>query len=643
MKRKINEWWGRLLGAVADGSLSGQEAMYASHQTTRDYVCNTLGTAAWGMFFPVLTVVITQIVGVELAGMFSLAFVTGTLLRIIAMYGVRTYQVSDIEEQHSFSEYVLNRCVMCAIMLGAGALYCLVRGYGEQMLAISIGVYLFKMIDGLADVYEGRLQQKDKLYLAGLSQAARCVLSLVVFTLLLLITRDLGVASIAMAVASLVTLVMLTIPLALFETPKSRKVDPASLVELFKQCFPLFLALFLYTLIDNMPKFVMEGVLSYDNQLYFNAMYFPAQFILLLVGLIYKPLLVRMANEWADPARRKRFDIAIVAMLGIVVAITAGTVLIMAWIGVPLMSFMYGIDFEQFRGLCYIMVVAGGVTAAIDFLYQAITVLRRQGSVTKLYIITFGFSLFVPILLINFTGLPGAVIGYLIVMTILLALLVMEYISIRIDLSGRLTGVKSSDFAATGQMPPVSRHRFDGAPAQGASVRQGSQTAAAARRRRPVSRSSVASAASALAQAAPLRSAKEAPEAQAAASAPASYPRPKATGGIEAAPVPVRPGGRRERLAREEAERRREEAARRAAEEQKEALDRQKKKKLREEAVAKAQTRRLKEREKEAFIEDTRELEGRRVFTTRHAGHHVARGTSSRSSQTTNRQRKQRH
>ena len=41
--------------------------------------------------------------------------------------------------------------------------------------------------------------------------------------------------------------------------------------------------------------------------------------------------------------------------------------------------------------------------------------LRRQGDVTKLYFITFGFSVFVPILLINFTGLPGAVIGYLIV------------------------------------------------------------------------------------------------------------------------------------------------------------------------------------------------------------------------------------
>ena len=110
--------------------------------------------------------------------------------------------------------------------------------------------------------------------------------------------------------------------------------------------------------------------------------------------------------------------------MAVSVAVTGVTALAMAWIGIPVMSFLYGVDFEQFRGLCYIMLAAGGVTAAIDFLYQVITVLRQQRSVTKLYVITFGFALFVPILLVNFTGLPGAVIGYLIVMCILLVLLI---------------------------------------------------------------------------------------------------------------------------------------------------------------------------------------------------------------------------
>jgi O-antigen/teichoic acid export membrane protein len=429
----ISDWWGRLLGAASDKTFAGQEEQYASHKTTRDYIWNTVGVGAWGGVFPLLTIVVTQLTDAEIAGMFSLAFVTGMLLMYIGNYGVRTYQVSDINETHSFSDYQVNRYLTCAIMILIGVGYCTLRGYGALMFTMSVGIYVYKMVDALADVYEGRLQQYDKMYLAGISQTFRSVFVFIVFTIVLAITRDVGIASVAMGVTAVVTFLILTFPLALFETPKSERFTLSGVGDLFKQCFPLFLALFLYALIDNMPKFVMEGVLSYDNQLYFNALYFPAQFILLTVGVIYKPLLLRLANLWADPKGRRKFDLAIFAMMAITVAITVVLGLFMGWIGLDIMSFLYGLDFNQYEGLCYIMLAAGAVTAIIDFLYQAITVLRRQRAVMKLYVITFGFSLFVPTLLINFTGLPGAIIGYLIVMSILLVLLIMEYISIRLE------------------------------------------------------------------------------------------------------------------------------------------------------------------------------------------------------------------
>lgn len=429
--RLANQWFDRVMGAISDGSLSDQEEEYAAHRTTRDFVWNTIGVGAWGMVFPILTMVATQLVGAEQAGMFSMAFVTGSLLMILANFGVRTYQISDVDEKHTFKDYQLNRWITCVVMVLVGVIYCSLRGYDSTMFYISIGVYLYKMIDGLADVYEGRLQQVDKLYLAGISQAIRSVAALIVFSLLLLITSNMIVASIGMAVAAAITFVVITLPLTLLETPKSHSASLASVGQLFKNCAPLFVALFLYAVIDNMPKFVMEGMLSYDNQLYFNALYFPAQGILLTAQLVYKPLLVRMANVWNDPSKRKKFDLIIIGILLLIVAITVVNVLVMAWIGIPIMSFLYGIDFEQFRGLCYIMIAAGGVTAAIDFLYQIITVMRRQKDVTKLYIITLGFSLFVPTLLVMFTGLPGAVIGYLIVMTLLLVLLFWEYLRIR--------------------------------------------------------------------------------------------------------------------------------------------------------------------------------------------------------------------
>ena len=427
----VNSWWTRLLQAVYAGSLSQQEAEYQDHETRSDYVWNTVGTALWGMVFPILTIVATQLAGAEQAGMFSMAFVTGTLLMIAASYGVRTYQVSDLDERASFASYQVNRWLTAVAALGIGAVYVGARGYDPLMATVSMGVYVYKVIDGVGDVYEGRLQQADKLYLAGISQALRSGAAIASFSVILLLFRNLAWASVAMAVATAATLVLVTIPLALLETEKSRRARLGEVVDLLRRCLPLAAAILLFNLIESMPKFVMEGALPYENQLYFNALYFPAQGILLTVGFIYKPQLLRLASIWGNPRRRRRFDLIVIAMLAVVLAVTLVVMAFMGWAGIPLMGFMYGLDFERFRALAYLMVAAGGVTAAIDFLYAIITVLRRQDEVMKLYLIAFAASIAAPLVLVNLLGLTGAVVSYLGVMALLLVLLVLEYVAIR--------------------------------------------------------------------------------------------------------------------------------------------------------------------------------------------------------------------
>lgn len=403
--RMVNAWWNRLLGAVYGGGFSTQEAEYEDHATRRDYLWNTLGTAVWGMVFPLLTIVSTQLVGAEEAGKFSIAFVTGTLIMIACNYGVRNFQVSDIDEKTSFASYQLNRWICGALALACGLVYSSARGYDAQMATIGLGVYLYKVIDGIADVYEGRLQQADKLYLAGMSQTLRSVGVIAVFSVALFLTRSMPIAAMAMGIAAIASLVLVTAP--------------------------LFGALFLFNLIESMPKFVMEGTLAYKYQLYFNALFFPAQAILLSIGFIYKPQLLRLSSIWANPRKRRRFDLIIVAVMALIVVITGACAAFMAGPGIPIMSFMYGLNFERYRTLALLMVVAGGVTAAIDFIYAIITVLRHAGDVTKIYLICFAVSVVLPVILIKLLGLMGAVVSYLAIMALLLVLLIIEYAHIR--------------------------------------------------------------------------------------------------------------------------------------------------------------------------------------------------------------------
>ena len=436
VRRILNEWFDRVVGAVSEGDLAGQEEEFEAGRTSRDFVWNSIGQAAWGMVFPILTIVVTQLSGAERAGMFSFAFVIANLLYIIGTYGVRTYQVSDIDGFHSFKDYQANRVATCLIMLAVGFVVLRVLGYEGEMATMCVGIFAYKAVDALGEVYEGRLQQQDKLYLGGVSLSLRSGAAFLAYAIFLFVTGNLGIAAIAMAVAAAVTFVLVTFPLTLFETEKSSVLSLHSVGILFKECFPVFIALFLYALVDNMPKFVMQGAnLPYENQLYFNALYFPAMAVLIVVQLIYRPMLVRMARIWADESRRRRFDFLIIGMMALITLITLVGAVLMAWIGIPIMSFLYGLDFGPYRQLAVIMLAAGGVTAGIDFLYQVITILRRQRAVLSLYIITFGFSLLVLILMTTMMQLEGAVVGYLIVMSILLILLIREYALQRMDFS----------------------------------------------------------------------------------------------------------------------------------------------------------------------------------------------------------------
>ena len=163
------------------------------------------------------------------------------------------------------------------------------------------------------------------------------------FCILLFLTRSCAVAAAGMAIAAVASLILVSIPLALLETEGSRPWNMGEVGSLFRHCFPLFSGFPFQP--HREPAQVRHGghAPCYDNQLYFNALFFPAQGILLASGFMYKPQLLRLANIWSNPRRRKRFDLIVLAMLGVITLLTLGTLVFMGWIGISVMSFMYGI------------------------------------------------------------------------------------------------------------------------------------------------------------------------------------------------------------------------------------------------------------------------------------------------------------
>lgn len=427
----MKSWKNRLMEGMRHQDFANQVALYGSHRTVKDYLCNALGQACMGLMFPLLTILVSQICGCDSAGQFSMAFVVASVFQFIALFGVRTFQVSDVSEQDSFAAYQLQRILTCIIMAAMSWIYLTLRHDSEFMSSLLISLMAFKLIDSLADVYEGRLQQCDKLYLAGISQAIRCGGACFVFMLVLILFHDVQTATRALALFAGVSFVIITYPLAKFETPKSRAWEPIELSELFYECFPAFLGQFLFALIDTSPKFIMETILDYQQQLYFNALYFPAMAIVLVAALVYKPQLMKLSMLWTQSDNTKRFDTQTFIIATSIIGITVLMAFIMWNWGATLNEILYGVSFKHLQLEQLGMVIAGGLSACIDFFFQLLTIIRKQANAFTSYLISFGFVIICSLICITTLRFSGAVGSYVGAMILLCMLLCLQYVHAR--------------------------------------------------------------------------------------------------------------------------------------------------------------------------------------------------------------------
>lgn len=427
----MKSWKNRLMEGVQHQDFANQVALYGSHRTVKDYLCNALGQACMGLMFPLLTILVSQICGCDSAGQFSMAFVVASVFQFIALFGVRTFQVSDVSEQDSFAAYQLQRMLTCIIMAAMSWIYLTLRHDSELMSSLLISLMTFKLIDSLADVYEGRLQQCDKLYLAGISQAIRCGGACFVFMLVLILFHDVQTATRALALFAGVSFVIITYPLAKFETPKSRGWEAIELSELFYECFPAFLGQFLFALIDTSPKFIMEAILDYQQQLYFNALYFPAMAIVLVAALVYKPQLMKLSMLWTQSDNTKRFDTQTFIIATSIIGITVLMAFIMWNWGATLNGILYGVSFKHLQLEQLGMVIAGGLSACIDFFFQLLTIIRKQANAFTSYLISFGFVIICSLICITTLRFSGAVGSYVGAMILLCMLLCLQYVHAR--------------------------------------------------------------------------------------------------------------------------------------------------------------------------------------------------------------------
>ena len=434
-----------------------------------NYIWNAIGGMLNAGQSVLVLIIVTRVCGLEAAGLYSIAFATGNLFMYLGNYGVRNYQVSDVDEKFPFRSYILHRLLTVALMLVVAAVYCaysLLRGaYSPAKTMTVAAMCLLKAIDCLEEVLEGRLHQRGRLDLAGKMMTVRLLISIGGMLAVLVATGNLltatnaaiilaAAAVILMAAACRRTLLPLQPAPELVADVGNAGAAPGAAAKnrgaatspaaasaavsaarrgalrdaavLMRVCFPVCAANFLSFYLINAPKYAIDAAMSETAQAQYNFIAMPVFVIQLLGMFVYQPVLVRMTLSWnsADQKGFLRDFLRITAGLLIIAALCLGGAYVL---GIPVLSALYATDLSALKPEL-LLILAGGVFLAMNSFYSAVlTLMREQNRIPFMYLAGAVLSLILTPHFVEISGIMGAVISFVLIMAIVCALLSAQF------------------------------------------------------------------------------------------------------------------------------------------------------------------------------------------------------------------------
>lgn len=374
-----------------------------------------------------MSMAVSNILGARQAGIFAIAMTIGNQLVTIGYYNMRTFQASDVTEKYSFADYCGFRAVTVTVMAAAGIVWIAAGGY-EREKAIAVGwMTLFKIFEAVSDLLEGRYQQKGRYDVSCRGVFVKTALYLICFVAVLLLTGNLQVSLAFMGIVYGVCILIIDGSLIPYFGGIRIRFCAAAQKSLLISCMPLFINSFFMTYIVNAAKYSMERYYSDDYLGIFNALYMMAFVVNLFSSFVFKPLIEPLSVKF-NGGDLKGFTAVVKRQALIIVCITAVCVTGAYFLGIPVLTWLFGIDLDGYRSALCVILAGGAFTALYQLLQYGIVIMRHQAGCLAGCMVTAVLTfLFTPLLVRRFAVFGGAV-SYFCSMALMSAVLLIFFL-----------------------------------------------------------------------------------------------------------------------------------------------------------------------------------------------------------------------
>ena len=386
------------------------------------YIWNMVSSLIYAGQSALALMIITRTNGLDEAGVFSIAYAVASLLYFIGEYGARKYQVSDVNEDLPFVAYHTHRVITCTIMLIASIIYSvygwLVLSYDFSKAYIILAVCVLKAIEAYQEVYSARFQQMGRLDIGAKTNLFRTVVSMAAGMVVLVITRNMMIATTVWTVVALIAFLGSSVLCAPDYCKIEFRWNKEQFMKITLDCLPLFAGCFFLLYVGNAPKYAIDACMSDTDQAYYNFIFMPVFAVGLFANFVFNPILVDLAKKW-DERELPGFVRMVRRQIGIIAAITMLAIGVALTFGCPVLGLMYSADLMPFKRELVILMIGGGMLALVNFFNVVITVTRNQ----KYLMIGFITGAILAALLSNRAvsgwGITGASVLYVVLMSVM--------------------------------------------------------------------------------------------------------------------------------------------------------------------------------------------------------------------------------
>lgn len=375
--------------------------------------------AKWAMF-----IALTKTMTAEVVGSFALALAITTPISILAQMQLRVALITDAGDEHRFGAYYALRLITMAVSVIIMAAVAAGLYGATTMAALIVIVGLAQTAQSLRDIWIGLAQKHERMDVTARGNMLDGVLSLLLFVVGLLLSKNILIAATGMMCASFLTWLI-------YDRPHVRQVvgdevatvpewHPRAMVKLFWVALPLGLTTALVSLNSNIPRYLIEYFLDKKHVGYYASIAYFVLVTRLVIGSLGRAASPRLAILFRKS--RRRYLVLVLKLVVIALALGAVNVSLALAIGEPFLRIVYNEEYARYSHILVILLGASGIGYVNSFLGTAISAARFftiQPFISGTGVLT---SLAAGLLLIPAYGLDGA--AWAAVCTISLAVLI---------------------------------------------------------------------------------------------------------------------------------------------------------------------------------------------------------------------------